>query len=81
MPFESFIILTVGKKSTTTVAQCLLNHRILLTDTQKSWAGKAGLLPSLTYAPTASYTECAGSFFSSIPLGRTGQGKPQDCTI
>lgn len=82
MPFESFLILIVRKKSTTTVTQCLLNHSILLTDTQKSWAGKAeGLLSSLTYAPTASYTEYAGSFFSSIPPGPTGQGKPEDRTL
>lgn len=41
MPFESFIILTVGKKRTITVAQYLLNHGILLT-LRKSKLGRKG---------------------------------------
>lgn len=77
MPSESSIILIVGgKKCNSNIV--FVDHSILLTDIHKNWAVKAGLLPSLSYAPNSQlHQECAWNSFSSIPTGPAEQGKPE----
>lgn len=63
MPFESFIILTVGKTRTITVAQDLLSHSVSLTLRKSGLGRKEDCFPHYTMYPQPAILSMLEIFF------------------